>query len=80
MIETAFVTGGSSTLGQHVLRRLMSHFRVLAVVHLHNVEKGPEREAVRGGFSPLRWWRARQERRKLEELWRRSNEQDNQGS
>jgi len=37
MIETVFVTGGSSTLGQQVLRRLTSHFRVLAVVHRHNV-------------------------------------------
>ena len=51
MIETVFVTGGSSTLGQHVLRRLMSHFHVLAVVHRHNVEiPGAEIELLHGGL------------------------------
>ena len=51
MIETVFVTGGSSTLGQHVLRRLMSHFRVLAVVHRHNVEiPDAEIELLHGGL------------------------------
>ena len=50
MIETVFVTGGSSTLGQHVLRRLMSHFHVLAVVHRHNVEiPDAEIELLHGG-------------------------------
>jgi len=51
MIETVFVTGGSSTLGQRVLRRLTSHFHVLAVVHRHNVEvPDAEIELVRGGL------------------------------
>jgi uncharacterized protein YbjT (DUF2867 family) len=51
MIETVFVTGGSSTLGQHVLRRLMAHFHVLAVVHRHNVEiPDAEIELLRGGL------------------------------
>ena len=51
MIETVFVTGGSSTLGQHVLHRLMSHFHVLAVVHRHNVEiPGAEIELLHGGL------------------------------
>lgn len=51
MIETVFVTGGSSTLGQHVLRRLMSHFHVLAVVHRHDVEiPGAEIELLHGGL------------------------------
>jgi nucleoside-diphosphate-sugar epimerase len=51
MIETVFVTGGSSTLGQHVLRRLMSHFHILAVVHRHNVEiPGAEIELLHGGL------------------------------
>ena len=51
MIETVFVTGGSSTLGQHVLRRLMSHFHVLAVVHRHNVEiPNAEIELLHGGL------------------------------
>ena len=51
MIETIFVTGGSSTLGQHVLRRLMSHFHVLAVVHRHNVEvPDAEIELLHGGL------------------------------
>jgi uncharacterized protein YbjT (DUF2867 family) len=51
MIETAFVTGGSSTLGQHVLRRLMSHLHVLAVVHRHNVEiPDAEIELLHGGL------------------------------
>ena len=51
MIETVFVTGGSSTLGQHVLRRLMSHFHVLAVMHRHNVEiPDAEIELLHGGL------------------------------
>jgi len=51
MMETVFVTGGSSTLGQRVLRRLTSHFHVLAVVHRHNVEvPDAEIELVRGGL------------------------------
>lgn len=51
MIETVFVTGGSSTLGQRVLRRLTSHFQVLAVVHRHNIElPNAEIELVRGGL------------------------------
>ena len=51
MIETVFVTGGSSTLGQRVLRRLTSHFHVLAVVHRHNVKvPDAEIEIVRGGL------------------------------
>jgi nucleoside-diphosphate-sugar epimerase len=51
MVETVFVTGGSSTLGQHVLRRLMSHFHVLAVVHRHNVEiPDAEIELLHGGL------------------------------
>ena len=51
MIETVFVTGGSSTLGQCVLRRLTSHFHVLAVEHRHNVEiPDAEIELLRGGL------------------------------
>lgn len=51
MIETVFVTGGSSTLGQHVLRRLMSHFHILAVVHRHKVEiPDAEIELLHGGL------------------------------
>ena len=51
MIETVFVTGGSSTLGQHVLRRLMSHFHVLAMVHRHNLEiPDAEIELLNGGL------------------------------
>jgi NADH dehydrogenase len=51
MIETVFVTGGSSTLGQHVLRKLTSHFHVLAVVHRHNVEiPDAEIELLHGGL------------------------------
>jgi uncharacterized protein YbjT (DUF2867 family) len=51
MIETVFVTGGSSTLGQHVLRRLISHFHVLAVVHRHNLEiPDAEIELLHGGL------------------------------
>lgn len=50
-METVFVTGGSSTLGQRVLRRLTSHFHVLAVVHRHSVEvPDAEIELVRGGL------------------------------
>ena len=51
MIETVFVTGGSSTLGQSVLRRLTSHFHVLALMHRHNVEiPDAEIELLRGGL------------------------------
>ena len=37
-MDTVFVTGGSSILGHHVLRRLVSRVRVLAVVHRRKVE------------------------------------------
>src|SRR6266508_3298293 len=37
-MDTVFVTGGSSTLGQLVVRRLMFHFHVLALVHHRNVD------------------------------------------
>jgi NADH dehydrogenase len=51
MIETVFVTGGSSIMGQHVLRELTSHFHVLAVVHRHNVEiPDAEIELLHGGL------------------------------
>lgn len=51
MIETVFVTGGSSTLGQHVLRKLVSHFHVLAVVHRRKVEiPDAEIELLEGGL------------------------------
>src|SRR5882724_2160493 len=51
MMETVFVTGGSSTLGQHVLKRLMSHFHLLAVVHRHNVGiPDAEIELLQGGL------------------------------
>jgi len=51
MIETVFVTGGSSILGQHVLRKLTSHFHVLAVAHRHNVEiPDAEIELLHGGL------------------------------
>jgi 2-alkyl-3-oxoalkanoate reductase len=51
MIETVFVTGGSSTLGQHVLRRLTSHFHILAVVHRRNLELPNARiELLHGGL------------------------------
>ena len=40
----------------------------------------PEREAAeRGGFAPLRWWRAWQERRQLARLYRRSRSVDQEG-
>src|SRR5205809_6986631 len=51
MIETVFVTGGSSILGRHVLRKLTSHFHVLAVAHRHNVEiPDAEIEVLHGGL------------------------------
>ena len=51
MRETVFVTGGSSTLGQHVLCRLTSHFHILAVMHRHNVEiPDAEIELLHGGL------------------------------
>ena len=51
MIETIVVTGGSSILGRQVLSRLTSHFRVLAVVHRHNVEiPDAEIELLHGGL------------------------------
>jgi nucleoside-diphosphate-sugar epimerase len=51
MIETVLVTGGSSALGHHVLRRLMSHFQVLAVVRRRNLEiPGAEIELLHGGL------------------------------
>ena len=50
-METVFVTGGSSMLGHHVLRRLVSRVRVLALVHRRNVEiSDSEIERVPGGL------------------------------
>lgn len=51
MIETVLVTGGSSALGHHVLRRLMSHFQILAVIRRRNLEiPGAEIELLYGGL------------------------------
>lgn len=51
MIDTVFVTGGSSTLGQHVLRNLVSRVRVMAVVHRRRVEiPDAEIERLHGGL------------------------------
>jgi nucleoside-diphosphate-sugar epimerase len=50
-MDTVFVTGGSSTLGQHVLRMLMSRFHILAVVHRRNLEiPNAKIELVQGGL------------------------------
>jgi nucleoside-diphosphate-sugar epimerase len=50
-MESAFVTGGSSQLGQHVLRNLMSRMRILAVVHRHKIDvPGAEIELLHGGL------------------------------
>ncbi len=50
-MERVFVTGGSSTLGQHVLRGLVSRVHILAVVHRRNVEiLGAEMELLHGGL------------------------------
>src|SRR5207302_1698578 len=51
MMETVFVTGGGSQLGQHVLRRLMSRMRILAVVHRRKIDlPGAEMELLHGGL------------------------------
>jgi nucleoside-diphosphate-sugar epimerase len=51
MMDTVLVTGGSSTLGQHVLRTLASQVRVLAVMHQRSVEiPGAEIELLHGGL------------------------------
>src|SRR6266480_4997980 len=51
MMETVFVTGGSSQLGQHVLRRLMSRMRIIAVVHRRKIDlPGAEMELLHGGL------------------------------
>jgi uncharacterized protein YbjT (DUF2867 family) len=51
MMNTVLVTGGSSTLGQHVLRNLVSRVRVVAVVHRRGVEiPGTEIERLQGGL------------------------------
>jgi len=50
-METAFVTGGSSQLGQHVLRNLMSRMRILAVVHRRKIDvPGADIELLHGGL------------------------------
>jgi nucleoside-diphosphate-sugar epimerase len=50
-METLFLTGGSSMLGQRVLRNLMSRFRILAVQHTRPVEiPGGEVELLHGGL------------------------------
>src|SRR5438132_2157686 len=51
MMETVFVTGGSSQLGQHVLRRLMSRMRIIAMVHRRKIDlPGAEMELLHGGL------------------------------
>jgi len=51
MMETVFVTGGGSQLGQHVLRRLMSRMRIIAVVHRRKIDlPGAEMELLHGGL------------------------------
>lgn len=50
-MEALFVTGGSSILGQHVLRRLVSRVHILAVEHKHTVEiLDGEVETLHGGL------------------------------
>jgi nucleoside-diphosphate-sugar epimerase len=50
-METVFVTGGSSMLGQHVLHEFVSRVHVLAVVHRRNLEiLDAEVELLRGGL------------------------------
>ena len=50
-MESAFVTGGSSQLGQHVLRNLMSRMRILAVLHRRKIDvAGSEIELLHGGL------------------------------
>jgi nucleoside-diphosphate-sugar epimerase len=51
MMDTIFVTGGSSTLGQHVLRNLVPRVHVVAVVHRRRVEiPDAEFERLHGGL------------------------------
>ena len=50
-MDTVFVTGGSSTLGHHVLRNLASRVCAVATVHRRNVEiPGVEIELLHGGL------------------------------
>ena len=50
-METVFVTGGSSMLGQHVLHELVPRVHVLAVVHRRNLEiLNAEVEPLHGGL------------------------------
>jgi uncharacterized protein YbjT (DUF2867 family) len=51
MMETVLVTGGSSQLGKHVLRKLISRMRILAVVHRRKIEiPDAEMELLYGGL------------------------------
>jgi len=51
LMETVLVTGGSSTLGQHVVRRLVSRVHVLAMVHRRSLEvPNAEAELLHGGL------------------------------
>jgi len=50
-MESAFVTGGSSQLGQHVLRNLMSRMRIMAVLHRRKIDvAGAGIELLHGGL------------------------------
>jgi nucleoside-diphosphate-sugar epimerase len=50
-MESVFVTGGSSQLGQHVLRILMSRMRILAVLHRRKINvPGANIELLHGGL------------------------------
>ncbi|PYL36143.1 MAG: hypothetical protein DMF38_02340 [Verrucomicrobia bacterium] len=54
LMETVFITGGSSTLGQHVLRSLVSRVRIMAVVHRRKIEiPDAEMELFHGGLEEI---------------------------
>jgi len=51
-METVFITGGSSVLGHHVLRRLVSQVHIVAVVHRRTLEiPDAEIELLHGGLN-----------------------------
>jgi nucleoside-diphosphate-sugar epimerase len=50
-METLFVTGGSSTLGQQILRRLASRVHIVALMHRRNVAiPNAGMQVIRGGL------------------------------
>jgi membrane associated rhomboid family serine protease len=65
------------TQGRAELNRAAERDRIHAAARRFRPD-APERVEARGGFSPLRWWKDRRERQRLEDIMRRSGFKDDE--